>query len=120
MGEHVRRVAQENENVKVHVRYSQPSPEDLIGRDYDDPGHIDIELVKRVVPDTNRDFYLCGPTPFMKSLFDGLLERLARRGFFMAVGTGGSTPWVSMCGESLKKTRTSRCTLGTASRHRKT
>ncbi len=53
---------------------SQPSPEDLIDRDYDDVGHIDIELVKRLVPDTNRDFYLCGPTPFMKSLFDGLLE----------------------------------------------
>ena len=74
LGEHVRRVAQENENVKVHVRYSQPSPEDVIDRDYDDVGHIDIELVKRLVLDTNRDFYLCGPTPFMKSLFDGLLE----------------------------------------------
>jgi len=73
MGEHVRRVTEENSNVYSHIRYSKPSSEDKIGPDYDDRGHVDIELVKHLVPDRNCDFYLCGPAPFMKSLFNGLL-----------------------------------------------
>ncbi len=74
LGEHVRRVAEEKSNVHVHIRYSRPLSEDTVGRDYDDEGHVDIELVKRLLPSTDFDFYLCGPTPFMKSLFNGLLS----------------------------------------------
>ncbi|MEC4680439.1 MAG: MOSC domain-containing protein, partial [Nitrospirota bacterium] len=72
MGEHVRRVAKENDNVQVHIRYSEPLSEDILGRDYDDEGHVDIELLKRLLPSKNFDFCLCGPAPFMKSLFNGL------------------------------------------------
>ena len=74
MGEHIWRVTEENRYVHSHIRYSKPSSEDKIGRDYDDKGHVDIELVKHLVPDKNCDFYLCGPAPFMKSLFSGLLD----------------------------------------------
>ncbi len=35
---------------------------------------MDTELVKRLLPGKDFDFYICGPAPFMKSLFDGLLE----------------------------------------------
>ncbi len=34
---------------------------------------MDIELVKRLLGKKDFDFYLCGPAPFMKSLFNGLL-----------------------------------------------
>ena len=74
LGEHVRRVGEENTNVHCHIRYSQPSSEDVVGGDYDDRGHVDIKLVKELLPDKNCDFYLCGPAPFMKSLFNGLLD----------------------------------------------
>ncbi len=74
MGAHVRSVAQENNNVEIHIRYSRPLPEDRVVHDYDEKGYVDIELVKRLVPNRDLDFYLCGPTPFMKSLFNGLLE----------------------------------------------
>ncbi len=73
MGEHVRRVAEENSRVHVHVRYSRPSAADIIGRDYDDEGHVDVELLKRLLPSNDCDFYLCGPTAFLRSLVDGLL-----------------------------------------------
>ena len=73
MGAHVRSVAKENSNVHLHIRYSRPLSEDTIGRDYDEEGYVDTELVKRLVPGKDLDFYLCGPTPFMKSLFTGLL-----------------------------------------------
>ncbi len=74
MGEHVRRVAAENKNIHVHMRYSQPSPEDVKGHNYDDEGYVDIKLLKRLLPSKDFDFYLCGPAPFMKSLFNGLLD----------------------------------------------
>ena len=73
MGEHMRRLAQEHENVHVHIRYSRPDSTDVEGRDYDSLGHIDIALLKQVLPFDDYEFYLCGPTPFMRSLYCGLL-----------------------------------------------
>jgi ferredoxin-NADP reductase len=74
MRKHVRRVTEENKNVSAHIRYSRPEPEDVEGRDYDSRGHVDIALLKRVLPFDDYEFYLCGPTPFMKSLYCGLLS----------------------------------------------
>ncbi len=74
MGAHVRRVAAENDNVHVHVCYSQPGAKDVEGRDYQSWGRVDVDLLKNVLPPAVYDFYLCGPTPFMKSLYGGLLE----------------------------------------------
>ena len=73
MGALVRQLAEAHDHVHTHVRYSRPTPEDMAGQDYDDKGHVDVELLKNLLPDQKCDFYLCGPTPFMKSLFDGLL-----------------------------------------------
>ncbi|MFQ6023957.1 MAG: MOSC domain-containing protein [Acidiferrobacterales bacterium] len=74
MGAHIRRLATEKDHIHVHVSYSQPRPEDAEGRDYDNRGHVSVELLKKVLPPAAYDFYLCGPTPFMKSLYNGLLE----------------------------------------------
>ena len=73
MGELVRQLSDGLDHLHTHIRYSKPSPEDTAGQDYDDVGHVDIALLKRLLPDQRYDFYLCGPTPFMKSLFDGLV-----------------------------------------------
>ena len=45
LGAHVRRLAAENDNVNVHIRYSQPLPTDAEGRDYDSRGHVDLRLL---------------------------------------------------------------------------
>ena len=74
LGPHIRRTAKENDNVQVHVRYSKPLSSDTAGDGYDDKGHVDIDLVKRLLPGKDLVFYLCGPAPFMKSLFQGLLD----------------------------------------------
>ncbi|WP_238298984.1 2Fe-2S iron-sulfur cluster-binding protein, partial [Methylobacterium soli] len=42
------------------------------GVDYDVPGRIDMALLARVLPFGDYDFYLCGPTAFTQSLYDGL------------------------------------------------
>ncbi len=72
MCRHMRRLAAENDNVRVHICYSRPRPEDVKGLDYDSPGHVSVELLKQLLPDQAMDFYLCGPPPFMKSLFQDL------------------------------------------------
>jgi hypothetical protein len=65
MCRHIRRVAAENDNITVHIRYSQPRSEDVKGRDYDSTGHLSGDLLKELLPNKDMDFYLCGPPPFM-------------------------------------------------------
>ena len=74
MGAHIRSLAAVNSNVHVHVSYSEPRPQDLEGREYDHHGRVGVELLKNLLPPAAYDFYLCGPTPFMKSLYAGLIE----------------------------------------------
>ena len=74
MGELARRTAAENDNIHVHIRYSDPDPDDVEGHDYDSRGRVDIPALKRLLPFDDYDFYLCGPPPFMKSLYCGLLS----------------------------------------------
>ena len=74
MGEHMRRIVAEYDNITVHIRYSRPRPEDIQGRDYDSIGHVTVDLLKEFLPDNDMDFYLCGPPPFMHSLIKGLWE----------------------------------------------
>jgi len=74
LGIHVRALTKESEDLNVHIRYSKPMPYDIQGNDYDDKGYVDIELLKRILPNSDFNFYLCGPAPFMKSLFSGLLD----------------------------------------------
>jgi ferredoxin-NADP reductase len=67
---HVRALEQGYGNVGVHVRYSQPD----LGQPgmHDSVGHVDIELLKELLPFGDYDFYLCGPAPFMQQMYDGL------------------------------------------------
>ncbi len=53
---------------------SQPEAEAVSGRDYDVQGHIDIALLKAVLPLDDYDFFLCGPTGLVQSLYDGLRD----------------------------------------------
>jgi ferredoxin len=74
MCKHMRRVAAENDNISLHIRYSRPKPEDRKGLDYDSTGHVTVDLLRELLPNKDMDFYLCGPPPFMKSLMKDLLD----------------------------------------------
>lgn len=74
MGAHTRRLAEDHDNVHVHIRYSRPGPDDVAGRDYDSTGHVDMALLSEVLPFGDYDFYICGSTPFMRALYCGLLS----------------------------------------------
>jgi ferredoxin-NADP reductase len=62
-------------NLTLHIRYSRPGPADVLGEDYHSEGRIDLELVERLRPPEDCDFYLCGPASFMQALYDGLRAR---------------------------------------------
>ena len=54
------------------VVYSRPAPEDVIGRDFDRPGHLSLELLHELGIPRDADFYLCGPPGFLEGFQKGL------------------------------------------------
>ena len=72
-GRHVRALAGKHANVRAHFAYLEPRPEDKLGRDFDSAGFITLDLLQRLLPGPACDFYLCGPPPFMKALYNALL-----------------------------------------------
>lgn len=57
---------------KSHIWYSRPSPEDRQGSDFDSPGRIAGDALKQLGVPLDADFYLCGPSAFLKDLTTGL------------------------------------------------
>lgn len=73
MREHVRGLEASHRNLEVHIAYSRPSEDDVRARLFDTHGRISVDLLKRLLPWDDYDFYVCGPTDFMQSVIDGLV-----------------------------------------------
>ena len=71
-GKRIQELAAEHPTLSVHVCFSGPSPEDKIGVHYDSKGRVDSSLLTALLPPGDYDFYLCGPSEFMNSLYSGL------------------------------------------------
>jgi ferredoxin-NADP reductase/MOSC domain-containing protein YiiM len=54
------------------IIYSRPAPEDMVGRDFDRPGHLSLELLHELGIPQDADFYLCGPPRFLDEFQKGL------------------------------------------------
>ncbi len=74
--EHLERIAAENENVRLHVCYSDPEEGDVEGGDHCHAGWVGVDLFKQLLPSSNYDFYICGPGPMM----DAITQQLAKWG----------------------------------------
>ncbi|UEP29924.1 MULTISPECIES: pyridoxamine 5'-phosphate oxidase family protein [unclassified Burkholderia] len=61
------RIADADARVSLHWFDSRPQ-RDGAAR----PGRIDVAQLKRILPFDDYDFYLCGPSAFMRDLYDGL------------------------------------------------
>jgi uncharacterized protein len=59
-------------NLKLHVCYSRPGSQDVLGRDYQHEGRVTVELMKSLLPSRNYHFYLCGPGPFIETITSDL------------------------------------------------
>lgn len=71
--DHVRQIAANHSNVTAHMRYSDPSDEDISENRFDSTGLIDAELIESLIPGRDCDYFFCGPKPFMKALYRQLL-----------------------------------------------
>ena len=68
----VRALIQSLPRARTHIRYSRPRPEDQVGRDFDADGHVSAVALQELGVPREANFYLCGPTPFMRDLTAGL------------------------------------------------
>lgn len=69
-----RQLADQHPRVQIHVRYSQPSDEDLQQNRCDSSGLITVGVLRDLLPSLDADYYLCGPKPFMASLYGPLMD----------------------------------------------
>ena len=70
--EYLQQIATEHENVRMNVCYSHPLPTDIEGRDYHHGEWVTVDLLKRLLPSNNYDFFICGPAAMMDSLIHDL------------------------------------------------
>lgn len=71
----VRSLVAHLEHVHVHVTYSRPGHRDVPGIDFDSTGRVDGDLIARLVPELDAEFYLCGPRRFMADIQSALIAR---------------------------------------------
>jgi ferredoxin-NADP reductase len=71
-GDILRALDDEHENIHVRLCFSNPMESDVEGDDYDFAERVSVDLMHRVLPSTNYDYYICGPGPMMNSITEGL------------------------------------------------
>jgi ferredoxin len=59
-------------DVRTHLCYSRPGPDDRAGRDFDSAGRLTASLLAKLEAPRDAEAYLCGPTPFMEEISAGL------------------------------------------------
>jgi ferredoxin-NADP reductase/MOSC domain-containing protein YiiM len=57
------------------ICYSRPVADDRLGQDYDAAGHLDASTLDALGVPREADYYLCGPTAFMRDMSSGLAAR---------------------------------------------
>lgn len=70
----LRELAQAHTNFHLNVVYSAPNAGDIEGRDFQYPGHVTLDLLKRTLPHGRHQFYICGPSAMMASLVPALAD----------------------------------------------
>jgi ferredoxin-NADP reductase len=58
--------------LRLTTAYSRPEKDCVPGRDYQHQGHIDIDLLRSMLPFGDAQFYVCGPPAMMASLLPAL------------------------------------------------
>lgn len=58
--------------LRLHVVYSRPLAGDVLGRDHQHAGHVDVELLRQTLPHGRHQFYVCGPPAMMQTLVPAL------------------------------------------------
>jgi len=79
---------QSNGQIRNYWALTQPDKASQPGRDYHHRGRITAELLQAVLPLDDYDFYLCGPSAFMQTLYDQLRALGVQNGRIFAEAFG--------------------------------
>jgi uncharacterized protein len=74
MRDSLQTIGRENPNMHIVICYSRPNHDNVAGQHYDEAGRLSVELVRRRLPSSNFDFYMCGPGAMMEDLTRDLME----------------------------------------------
>lgn len=72
MKEHLHLLDKAHANFHLHLCYSNPGDNDVMGVDYQHKGRVDIPLLRETLKFMRYQFYVCGPKPMMETLVPGL------------------------------------------------
>ena len=75
LAKEVRRLDETASNVHVSVHYSRPDPGDLTTNEAQSQGRLDGDALDAELPSYDADFYLCGPSKWMASIYEHLEQR---------------------------------------------
>ena len=68
-------IAASHPALRLNVVYSRPGESDFLGRDYQHPGHVDVDLLRRTLPHGRHQFYyVCRLPAMMQALVPVLAE----------------------------------------------
>ncbi len=65
-------IAAAHPSLRLNVVYSRPGDGDVLGRDFQHEGHVDVDLLRRTLPHGRHQFYVCGPPAMMQTLVPAL------------------------------------------------
>lgn len=70
----IEQIIERNSQAKMFTVYEKPTLEDQRNVAYEKDGYIELDWLKKIIPSKDTEFYFCGPEPFMKVIYNGLLE----------------------------------------------
>lgn len=65
---HLSAIAATKPNVHLRLCFSDPLPEDQLGKDFHHRGRVDVKLFRIELPLKPYHYFICGPTPMMETL----------------------------------------------------
>lgn len=70
----IRQIIDKRANFHLVIVYSNPTEQCVEGTDYHCTGFLSVDVMKRYLPSSNYEFYICGPPPMMAGVTAQLEE----------------------------------------------
>jgi ferredoxin-NADP reductase/MOSC domain-containing protein YiiM/ferredoxin len=100
----VRRLLDRLPNGRSYVCYSRPGPDDRIGKDFDEAGHLSQSVFERTGVSPDAAVYLCGPSRFMTDMKQALSTHgVAQARVFVELFSGSESMTPGVVDEKAKR-----------------
>jgi len=70
----LKELASKCDNINLFINHSKPNNDEQMGIDYDLEGKISQEFLSKILPNTEMDYYLCGPIGYMETMYSYLIN----------------------------------------------